>query len=614
MKFRIFVTLMVVLLVVIIGAVYVAATSASDLIAARRALQGDVADLELDEIEDARARLASASERLDGIVASVIGVVPVVGQNLGALEAVADGAGPVLDAAADLKTTIDETQKQELVRNGRVRLDLVDRISGLLAEQAEALEGLRERLSDARSGWLLPPVHEELGDLLERASDLSATASKARAAAQLAPDMLGGAGRRTYLVVLVNNAELRGAGGILSGAGTVTVTDGRIALGDFSPHTKLETSPLLRVPAPPEYMRRFGYAKPNTTLWLNTTYSPEVPDVALVASRLYDKVRNIATDGAIVVDPRGIAALMPPGASVGTPAGGEVNADTLPEYIYSTAYDELGGGTDVRRESLLAIGRDVFKLLAERGPGGVNEVDGLAAAVSGGHLRFVSFDEDEQALLERMGAAGSLPDDGIDTAFVNVQNHGADKLDFWVERSFEHSCALDYSEAVCGTQVTLTNNAPRKLSRYVAPRRNNETNEFLEIYVPGDAEVSAVELDGKPAQFLPDTHGDLRTVGVDVGIERGESTTLTVSYTLPLDGEYDLTVVPQPLAKDASVRVELEVPGDWTVAGPDGSEEGGLIYDDDLTGTLRFEAAPTERSGLARAWEALSDFWNEEVI
>jgi hypothetical protein len=89
---------------------------------------------------------------------------------------------------------------------------------------------------------------------------------------------------------------------------------------------------------------------------------------------------------------------------------------------------------------------------------------------------------------------------------------------------------------------------------------------------------------------------------------------LTLTYTLPLDGAYDLTVVPQPLAKDASVRVELEVPGDWTVVGPDDSEEGGLIYEEELTGTVRFEARPTERTGFAKVWDALSDFWSDDLF
>ena len=614
MKFRIFVTVCVVLLLVMIGAVYVAASSASDLFAARSALEGDVQDLDLEEIEDARDRLASASERLDGTVASIVGVVPVVGQNLGALEAVADGAGPVLEAAVGLKGTVDEIQEEDLVQDGRVRLDLVEEISQPLADQADAFNGLDEKLSDARSGWLLPPVNDQLVDLQERSRDLRSTAGKAAAASALAPAMLGGDGPRTYLVILMNNAELRGAGGILSGAGVVTMNDGRIELGDFSPYGDLGSRPYQRVPAPPEFVRRFGFAKADTTLWINTTYSPEVPDVALVASRLYKKVRNVATDGAIVVDPRGIAALMPPGATVESPSGGELNAETLPEYIYSTAYDEVGGNSRARRESLLDIGRDVFKMLAERGPGGVEELDGLAGAVSAGHLRFISFDESEAELLEEVGASGALPSSSTDTVFTSVQNHGPDKLDFWIERSIVHRCSMEEEQALCETSVTLRNDAPDGLSLYVSPRPDNATNEFLEIYAPIEADVTSAELDGEPAEVLSDTQGDLQTHGADVSITSGEETTLTLTYTLPLDGSYDLTVVPQPLAKDASLRVELAVPGDWTVVGPDDSEEGGLIYEEELTGTIRFEAQPTERTGFATIWDALSDFWNDDLF
>lgn len=613
MKFRLFVGVMVLLLLIVVGAVYLAATSASDLLAARRALQGSVEDLDLGEIEDARDSVASAGERLDGTIASIIGVVPIVGQNIGALEAVADGAEPVLDAASGLKKTLDEIQEQNLVRNGRVQLDLVDRMQAPLDEESAALEGLYSKLSEARSGWLLPPVHEEMTDLMQRADELRETASKAAAAASLAPAMLGGEGPRTYLVILINNAELRGAGGILSGVGTVTMNDGRIELGDFSPQGALGSSPYEKVPAPPEFVRRFGFAKADTTLWINATYSPEVPDVALVASRLYEKVKGVPTDGAIVVDPRGIAALMPPDATVESPTGGDLNASTLPEFIYSTAYEQIGGNSQARRGSLLNIGRDVFKLLAERGPGGVDELDDIATAVSGGHLRFISFDETEQGLLEDVGAAGSLPE-AQDSVFVNVQNKGPDKLDFWTRRTVAHNCSISGDEALCETSATLRNEAPDGLSRYVSPRPDNATNELLEIYVPGDAEITAVELEGEATEFLPDTQGDRRAVGVDVSVPSGERTKLSVTYELPLDDSYELTITPQPLAHDADIKVTLDVPPGWTLQGPEGADEGDLTYEGKLSGELRFEAEPSPKSGLTSAWESLSDFWSDDLL
>jgi hypothetical protein len=613
MKFRIFVVLSVVLLLIIVGSVYLAARSAADLLAARQALQGSVEDLDEDEIEEARDNVASAGDRLDGFLASVMGIVPVVGPNLGALEAVADGAEPVLGSALDLRSTADEIDEQDLVDDGRVRLDLVEQIGTPLAEEADALDGLFSKLEEARSGWLLPPVYEEITDLMRRADELRVTASKAAAASRLAPEMLGGAEPRTYLVLLLNNAELRGAGGVLSGVGTVTMRDGGIELGDFSPQGKLGSSPYERVEAPEEFARRFGFAKADTTLWINASYSPDVPDVALVASRLYDKVRKVETDGAIVVDPRGIAALMPPDATVETPSGGTLTASTLAEYIYSTAYEELGGNRDARRGSLLNIGRDVFKLLAERGPGGVDELDDIAEAVSSGHLRFVSFDPEEHELLERVGAAGSLPaeDDGV---FVGVQNHGPDKLDFWIERSLTHRCSIEEEAALCETSVTLRNEAPDGLTRYVSPRPDDAAHEFVEIYLPGEADISAVELDGEAADVLRDSQAGLSTVGTDIELPAGEETTLAATYLLPLDGSYEVTIAPQPLAHDASVRVVLDAPGGWTIDGPEDSDEERLEYEGELTGSLRFEANPSDRSGLSSAWDALSDFWSDDLL
>jgi Protein of unknown function (DUF4012) len=614
MKKRILIGVFLAVLVVVLVSTYLAIATAGDLLAARNALRGSVEDLEAGEIEEARSALSSAADRLDGVMASTVGVIPVVGHNLRALETVADGAGPVLDSALELRRTADELDQENLVQNGRVRLDLLERLAGPLESQAEALGDLTKGLEEARSGWLLPPVVEETTELVERTASLEQTASRASTAATLAPAMLGGEEPRTYLALLVNNAELRGAGGILSAVGTVTMSDGGIRLGDFSPYGQLGSKPYEKVAAPPDYLRRYSFALANSTLWINTTYSPQVPDDALVASRLYEKVKNISTDGAIVVDPRGIAALMPPDATVESPSGGELDAESLPRYIYSTAYQELGGGSEERRSSLLEVGRDVFKLLAQRGPGGVDELDGLAKAISGGHLRFVSFDEQEAQLLNRTGASGALPGDAIDSVHVNVQNHGPDKLDFWARRSVEHRCSITDDEALCETRATIRNEAPDGLSEYVSPRPNNEMHEFLEIYLPSNADVTSAALDGEPAQILRDTEAGRVAIGTDIQVQSGNETTFSVTYGLPLENYYDSVLTPQPLTHDAEIVVDLDVPDGWSVTGPNGRQLGDLHHEGWLVSTLRFEAAPENSSGISRIWDALSDFWNEELL
>jgi hypothetical protein len=613
MKKRILLTLGALVLFVVVVSIYLAARTAVDLLSARQALRGAVQDLEAGEIAEARDAVASASDRLDGVLATTVGIVPVVGQNLRALEAVADGAFPVLESAYELRQTADEIDEQDLVANGRVRLELIERMRGPLEDEAEALESLGSQLREARSGLLLPPVHDEISELIDRVEDLRSSAAKASAASGLAPDMLGRDEPRTYLVLLINNVELRGAGGILSGLGTVTMSDGGIQLGDFFPYAKLGSNPYKPVQAPPGFVERFGFAQAHTTLFINTTYSPEVPDVALVAARLFEKVKNIATDGAIVVDPRGVAALMPPGAEVDAPSGGELDAKELPDYIYATAYEELGGPRDARRAALLDVGRNAFQVLAERGPGGVEDLGGLAEAVAAGHLRFVSFDDVEAELLANVGASGALPE-AQDSVFVTVQNQGADKLDYYIRRRIEHRCAIENDEALCETRATLRNEAPDGLTPYVSPRARNEAIEFLEVYVPGNANVTSVELDGSPAEFLRATQGDRTSYGTDIRIDSGERATLGVTYTLPLDGSYELTVTPQPLTHDAEVRVELDAPRDWTINVGGESEDERIIYEKTLTSTLTFTAKPSESSGLTSIWEAASDFWSEQLF
>ena len=89
----------------------------------------------------------------------------------------------------------------------------------------------------------------------------------------LTPELLGADGPRRYLVLLVNNAELRGSGGVLTGIGILSFDEGRLEIDGFSSVHDLEgRRPYFEVEAPAEYEKRFATYKANTSLLLNTTF------------------------------------------------------------------------------------------------------------------------------------------------------------------------------------------------------------------------------------------------------------------------------------------------------------------------------------------------------
>jgi len=125
-------------------------------------------------------------------------------------------------------------------------------------------------------------------------------------AARLAPALLGGQGRRRYLLLVQNNAESRATGGYIGNYGVLGLDDGALRLERFGQPSELPRRVDARRPlrAPADYVRRYGRlvaANP----WAYANMSPDYPTVAAVIADLYLRSDGRPVDGVIAVDPSG---------------------------------------------------------------------------------------------------------------------------------------------------------------------------------------------------------------------------------------------------------------------------------------------------------------------
>lgn len=574
---------------------------------------------EPDQIDNARKHLKQAEETFDSLPARAVGWVPVVRQNFEALRSVAVKSLPVVDAAGALAEAVDDVGNSSLITNGGVDLGLFEELQEPLRAQADALSELVDELRIRRNGWLVPILWSELDNLLDLADEAGTSAETAADLIALAPSMLGGSGERTYLVALMNNTELRGAGGILSGVGSVKLHEGRVSLGEFQHYRELaDDPPYRRVSAPSDFRENFGTYKADTTRWVSTTSSPDIPDVASVARELFRLTEGIDVHGVILVDPRGLAAMLPPNARIKVPTTQTVlTAAELPEYVYRGAYKELGGAVSRRRDSLIEVGQSAFERVLRSGFGRLSLLRSMGNAAGGGHLSFVSFDPGEAAVLTDAGISRDIGEPTYDEVLATVQNIGGNKLDSYAHRSIHHACGIESQHpTTCLTEVSISNTTPRGLSRFEYQYRPYGLfRNVVEIYMPAAADLLSVEVDGSPEEFFKNREDGLSPVGVFVEIPRGLTSTVRVKYQLPAEDGYTLEVAPQPLVADASLSVELAIPGKWEVDGPVGLGRGETVHwEGTLDRRLRFEAGPSERSGLSGLWKNIGHFMREPLL
>ena len=594
----------------------------NDLTSAQAILGGPLDQLTEERAEEAKRSIQSAIDRLNGVTGKLLGAVPVLGANLDAVEAVAEAILPTIDAGLELKTRAEELEDTGLFKDGRVRLDAFATLEEPLAEQVETLTGLEEEIKEQRSGSLWPSLWEAFSDLNYDVRTIRDSADSLRSIVDVIDPMLGGEEKRTYLILLLNNAELRGAGGILTGVGTLTAEDGELKLGEFSSVHALRTEKQKTVQVPEDYERYNVYQANDTSTWLNASYSPDVVDSAIVAARLYEKVTGTATDGAIAVDPRGIAALMPGDAEIEVPFLGEkVATDDLADFVYSDAYEKFEDQQE-RRAAILEVGARAFEHILDADLDDQEDIERVADAFSAGHIRFVSFEPDELKALNEANATGAVPDLKSDGLLVAAQNRGGavdigSKMDYWAERSVSHTCSLASSKKMkCLTQVSLTNDAPRGLPAYVTGliEPYGLMRSIVEVYVPKAGEVTSVTRDGEPIERITGSEGGFSSSGIYVEIPLGKTSEVAVAYDLPLEGDYSLEALPQPLARDADLQIALDVPRDWTIRGPGRWEDDIYRYRGTFDATLTIKAFPTEREGISSFGDWLEDFWNEPLF
>lgn len=601
--------------------IYVTLSVASDLRAVKETLESDTRELDEVAVAEAETRLRDAASQLGSLPARMLRFVPVIGQNLSSLRDVVGASIPTLRAGLDLKDALDEVDDDGLVDEGRIRLGQLDRMRDPVAFQALTLRDLTRALVERRNGWLAPPLWDAFDSFGRRSRQLLEDAQDIDRFLGVADEILGADGRRTYLVLLMNNAELRGAGGILAGVGALHLDNGRLRLGAFSSVHDLRDKPPREVPAPAEYERRFGVYKANTTLWLNTTFSPDFPDVALVAARLYELKTGTESDGVLVIDPRGVTALLPEDATVDIPGTDvSVEAEAAARFIYSDAY-EVFDDQIRRRDAILEFGREAFSLAIEHGLGGEEGLLSLAEAMSGGHIRFTSFHDDEAAVLSSLGVTGELePEPGTNKVLVTVQNFGGGnsqgtKLDYWARRSIAQSCSIQTEQrTTCRTITRLTNEAPQGLTRYVAGR-DGTLRSYFETYLPASAEIEQVALDDDDVEFRVEEQAGLSAVGLYLEVPRGSSKEVEVVYSLPAnDDGFKLSVAPQPLARDAELTVDLQLPSNWVSEGAGTLDGDTLRFEARLDQAYLFSAEPDPRTGIAGLWSSFKRFWSRPIF
>ena len=545
-----------------------------ELAAAEDSLRAEDLDAANVHIANARTHVDEASSMINGFGADVWRWVPVAGgavKDARHLVGALDHATSIAEIGAGLYPEL--MQSDTLVQNATVDLDQLESILEGVNEAGLHLHAASEDL-DAVKGDT--PI---VGDSVLAARDsargridpLLTTYDDMAPVLDALPDVLGGAGKRTYLVAMMNPAEMRYSGGATLTMTTLDLEDGKATFGDpVTNEDVVQNGALIKWPK----VKGNPFHTPGKTRLTNATFSPNWSQSGEELLRAWEAVYGQKCDGVIAIDLQGLARLMSLTGPVQVPGVGELNSGNLVEVL-AGSYDKYNMPDE--RQAINAAVVPAFREKLLKGGQLAQKFQVLADAAKGRHFAMYFRDNRLQRAFVNRHLAGDLSDTPNDYLGVFTQNLNESKADYWQHRvvASDVELAADGSADVTLT-VTVQNPSPPYVHGEpgVSPDPHfgyytRWAGNSVALFLPRGAEVKGqATIRGLPFKPIVRSVSDRPYFYRKVMLEPGGQAILVVKYHVPAaadvgdDGtlSYHLDIDPQGLVVPEAVSVTLHAP------------------------------------------------------
>lgn len=459
----------------------------------------------LDAYQDAAD---GAADRTSGPTWSVLGRLPVLGDDVRGVATVADvlaeighdGLEPVVDATDQL--TADSFQPVDGVFP-------VDRIRAMEepARQSEAaFDEAAATLAGVDSSGFAGPLGRRftgLRDLVVTARD---TLDSTYRASRLMPTLLGEEQPRYFLMVLQNNAEMRSSGGLPGALSLVRAQAGKVDIVAQSDMSDIgEATADVELELTPDEERLFG--RNFGRVAVNATLTPDFPRAAALIRARWERATGRPIDGMVFVDPVAVSYLLQGVGQVAVPGHPPVNHLTVVQAVENEVYLRTPD-RDLQSDYQQAVAKAVFDSFAAGAGDSVTAIQGLVTAVAEGRIRAHFFEPDDQAEIAGTQIAGEFPTSPTAEPRVGIylNDGGPTKMQYYLTYDaelFARACDGDDAQEVAGS-IEITNTAQGRLPPSVTGEgypgvRVEPGEQLLVIYVtsPVEGRVQSVSLGGQ---------------------------------------------------------------------------------------------------------------------
>lgn len=520
---------------------------------------------------DDRTALASSVERLQSHASAARGAADTP---LWWIAEQAPFVGPTLHAVRESTVAIDELAQGVLPALSEVDPALlrpaggvfdvaaIGSLAGPVATAAEAGEKAADALAGVDLAETPGVLRGPLTQLTGAVSGLQPALSRANDLMPYLPSMMGQDGPKNYLLLVQNNAEVRGTGGIPASVVMLRLEAGKIQIAqqatsrDF---TNKRESPI--IPLDPEVVKLYDDKVGRYSQDITST-----PDFALsaeLARAYWTESFGSQVDGVISIDPVVLSYILRATGPITLATGDRLTSSDAVKILLSDVYARYPKNDD--QDAFFASAAvEVFDAVSSGDFKPVPFATAVVQAVGEHRVYFHSFDDAIASALDGSRLSGPLPamDDGSHSTlgvFANDLTEG--KLSFYTWMSADVVADRCSGTPTFTTTVTFVNALDQATSdtlvKYVNSGRyypKGTIGTDIQFYGPSGSNFVKAAIDGVDVEI---THGEHlgRPVGrmwVVNGLQ--DSHTLTVTFEGGAGGE-ELSLVHTPLINPVRTSV-----------------------------------------------------------
>jgi len=398
------------------------------------------------------------------------------------------------------------------------------------------------------------------------------------------PTAVGAEDRKSYLVAIMNPAEMRASGGAPLSVAFIKFKDGKMSIplkGTTSSITLPElytvtgSNPEVVWPRLAEDPFQPEPGEPQR--FVNANFNPSFPVSAEQMLRATPTFFGVKTDGVIALDVVAISNLLKVTGAIEAEGYGTLNAGNVAEKLLVEAYQNQGGDV-AGRQSLNDALMGVMLAKLTEGGGMIGKARALGEGVPGRHLQMYYRDDRLQQLVEEKNLGGLVPDPKVgNLTAVYTQNGNGSKMDVFQKRTVQETVKIRKNGSALVTRtVALKNASPPYFGTGSDKRRGYDTRWATNLVInlmPDKAQLISepdVTLRGTVASG-EDQNGRTYSQAA-VAIPPGGRAKLTWEYVVPEaatrhgDAWRLLNYVsPQSILKVPSYELTVVAPKGWKV-------------------------------------------------